>query len=82
MQNPTPKFRQSSIISEKPGYLSENWKLQQAPTAIKFNIFCWNFAHVAYLTMCTKGFLGLFLFCLDLKLLKNVKKECAETSPF
>ena len=23
MQNPTPKFKQSFIISEKPGYLSE-----------------------------------------------------------
>ena len=26
MQNPIPKFRKSSIISEKPGYLSEKLK--------------------------------------------------------
>ena len=26
MQNPIPKFRQSPIISEKPGYLSEKLK--------------------------------------------------------
>ena len=26
MQNPIPKFRQGSIISEKPGYLSEKLK--------------------------------------------------------
>ena len=27
MQNPTQKFRQSSIIFEKPGILSENLKI-------------------------------------------------------
>ena len=26
MQNPIPKFKQSCIISEKPGYLSEKLK--------------------------------------------------------
>ena len=38
MQNPIPTFRQSCIISEKPGYLSEKLKTS-APTTIKFNIF-------------------------------------------
>ena len=28
MQNSILKFRQSSIISKKPGYLSENWKIE------------------------------------------------------
>ena len=31
----------------------KNWKLWQAPTTTKFNIFCWNFAQVSYLTMST-----------------------------
>ena len=40
----------------------KNWKLWRAPTATKFNIFCWNFAHVSYLTMSTKGGSGFFYF--------------------
>ena len=40
----------------------KNWKLWQAPTTIKFNIFCWDFARVSYLTMSTKGCLGFFYF--------------------
>ena len=43
MQNPIPKFRQISIIPQKPGQLSENWKPWQAPTTREFDIFCWNF---------------------------------------
>ena len=42
MKNPMRKLRQSSIISEKPGCLSEKMKsfnLSQAPTAIEFNFF-------------------------------------------
>ena len=52
MQNPLLKFRQSSIISEKPGYLSE--KLNPLTSSIEFNIFCWSFAHVSYLPVSTK----------------------------
>ena len=71
MQNPILQFRQSSFISGKPGYSSENWKLRQVPTTIEFNILCWNFAHVSVLPMPTKVCLGFFLFCLDLELLIN-----------
>ena len=75
MQNPIPKLKQSSIISEKPGYLSEKLKIWRAPTTIGFNVFCWNFAHVSYLRMSTKWYSDFFL---DLELLsKNVKNECA-----
>ena len=34
MQNPLPNFRQSSIISEKPGYFSEKFE-----TLMSFNYF-------------------------------------------
>ena len=55
MQNPIPKLRQTSIISKKPGFLSEKLnELQRAPTTIEFNIFCRNFAYVFYLVMSTK----------------------------
>ena len=57
MQNPIQKWRQSSIVFEKPGILSEKWRF---PTTIDFNNFCWNFTHVPYLPMSAKGFLG---FC-------------------
>ena len=61
----------------------KNWKLWGAPSATKFNLFCWDFAHVSYLRMSTKGCSGYFLFCLDLELLKkNVKNECVETRSF
>ena len=72
MQNPIPKLRQTSIISKKPGFLSEKWKLWRAPTTKEFNIFCWNFAHVFYLVMSAKASVGFFLFCLDLELLKKL----------
>ena len=62
MQNLIPKFRQSSIVFKKQGYLSENRKLLGAPTTIEFNTFCWNFAHVYYLTVSTKRCLGFFYF--------------------
>ena len=72
MQNTIPKFRQSSIVFEKPGILSRNLKNWQKlnfefektilnlKTALEFNIFCWNFAHVYYLPMSTKGCVGFF----------------------
>ena len=55
MQNPILAFRQSSFISEKPGYLSENWKFWQPPTIKEFTIFYWNVAHVSVLPMSTKA---------------------------
>ena len=60
MQNPIPKSRQSSIISEEPGDLSE--KLKTLTTIIEFNIFCWTFAPVLYLQMSTKGCSRIFVF--------------------
>ena len=69
MQNPISKLRQRSIISKKAGFLSENEKLWQVPTTTEFNKFFWNFAHVFYLLMSTKRYLGFVLFCLDLELL-------------
>ena len=57
MQNPMKQFRQSSIVFEKLGILSENLK---TPTTLQFNIFCWNFTHVSYLPMSTKGCVGFF----------------------
>ena len=40
----------------------KNRKLCRAPTTAKFNIFCWNFAHVSYLRMSIKACSGFFYF--------------------
>ena len=72
MQNPIPKLRQTSVISKKPGFLSEKLKTLTSSTTIEFNIFYWNFAHVFYLLMSTKGSVEFSLLCLDLELLIKV----------
>ena len=45
MQNPTQKFRQSSMVFEKAGILSENLKMLMSSNHA---IYCWNLAHVLY----------------------------------
>ena len=79
MQNQIPIFRQSSIICKKPGYLPENLKTL---TNSKFIIFCWNVAHVSYLTMSTKGCSKYLYFFRSWVIKKNVKNECVETRLF
>ena len=37
MENPKPKFSQSSIISKKPGYFSE---ITKTLMRFNYNIFC------------------------------------------
>ena len=54
MQNPIPKFRQSSIFSEKPGYLSRKLETLKSSNYMEY-IFYWNFAHFSYLTLCKKN---------------------------
>ena len=61
----------------------KNWKLWRAPTATKFNIFSWNFAHVSYLIMSAKGCSGLFFILFRYWAInKNIKNECIETRSF
>ena len=74
MQNPIQKFRQNSIVFEKPGILSEKLKTWRAPTTIHFNNFCWNFAHVPYLPMSTKGCAGFFILFRTWVICQNKKK--------
>ena len=62
MQNPTQKFRQSSIVFERPGILSENLKTMVSSYYPTVNIFCWNFAHVSDLPMSTKKCARFFFF--------------------
>ena len=72
-----PLFPRNQVICLK------NWKLWRAPTTIKFNIFWWNFAHVSYLTMSTKGCSEYFFILFRSWIInKNVKNECVETRSF
>ena len=66
MQNTIQKFRQSSIVFEKPGILSENLKTLTSSNYPAVQYFCWNFGHVFYLPKSTKGCVGFFLLDLDL----------------
>ena len=75
MQNPKHKLRQSSTI--------KNGELWQAPTTIESNNFRWNFAHVSYLTIATKGCSEFFFILFRSWVInKNVKNECVETRVF
>ena len=72
MQNTIQKFRQSSIIFEKPGILPENLK-----TLTSFN---YPTVHNFLLKLCTRFLLtnvykrvcGMSLFCLDLELFAKI----------
>ena len=70
-------FLGNQVISLK------NQKLWWAPTTIKFNIFCWNFAHVSYLTVSTKGCSGFFYILFRPWVInKNVKKRVCKNQVF
>ena len=58
MQNPMQKLKQSSMVFEKPVILYGKLKTltNSNPTTIKLNIYLWDFVHVSYLPMSTKGF--------------------------
>ena len=83
MQNAIQKFRQSSIVFEKPGIMSENLKTLTSSNYLTVQHFLLNFAHVSYLPMSTKGCAGFFLFCfsLDLELFAKIKKDLLPTHP-
>ena len=73
MQNPIQKFRQYSIVFEKPVILSENLKTELQLTWILLK-FCILFL----LTDVYKRVFGV-LFCLDLELFAKTKKELVST---
>ena len=83
MQNTIQKFRQSSIVFEKPGILPENFKtltsFDDYPTVQHFLL---KLCTVSYLAMTAKEGVGFFLFCLDLELFAKIKKDLVSTHSF
>ena len=65
MQNPKQNFRQSSIIFEKPGSLSEKLKTLTSSNYRRVSYFLLEFGNM-------EGCSRLFLFRLDLELLKKL----------
>ena len=80
MQNPLLKFRQSSIISEEPGYLSGKLKTLMGSNCYRVQWFFPEILHVVPTFQCLqKG--DQFFFCFDLELLQ-VRKKCPYSELF
>ena len=87
MQNPIQKFRQSSIVFEKPDILSENLKTLTSsnyPSIPLFSsIFFAKTSHTFSTYHCLKkGVWEFFLFYLDLELLAEIIKDLVSTHSF
>ena len=79
MQNSIQNLDKALLFSRNQVFCLKIWKLWQVPTTIEFNNFCWNFAHVSYLPMSTKGYSGFFSFCVDLEWFAKIKKDLVFT---
>ena len=67
MQNPIQKFRQSSTVFEKPGFLSKNLKTLTSSNYPTVQYFLLKRHARFLLTNVYKRVCGNFLFCLDLE---------------
>ena len=74
MQNPIQKIRQSSIVFEKPGIFSENFKTLTSSNYPTVQYFLSKLRTRFLLTNAYKRVCGVFLFCLDLELFAKIKK--------
>ena len=82
MQNPIQKFRQSSIVFEKPGFLSEKLKTLTCSNYHRLQYFLLKFRTRFLLTNVYKRVFGIFLFCLDLELFAKIKKDLFSAHSF
>ena len=76
MQNAIQKFRQSSIVFEKSGILSENLKTLTSSNYPRVQYFFF------YLPLSKKGCVGFFKIYLDLELFAKNKKYLVSTHLF
>ena len=79
MQNPTPNFRQSSVVFEKPGIFSEKSEVLTSSNYHKLRYFLLKFAHFSRLLMYTKGCSGFFI--LDLEFFAKIRKAWCPYTP-
>ena len=82
MQNTIQQFRQSSIVFEKPGILSENLKTLTSSNNPAVQYFLLKLRTRFSLTIVYKRVCGIFLFYLDLELFAKIKKGLVSTHSF
>ena len=83
MQNPIPKFRQSSIISERPEYLSEKLKTLTSSNYHRIQYFLLTFCTRFQVYNAYERVFGIFFILFRSQVIdKNVKSECVETWSF
>ena len=82
MKNTIQKFKQSSIVFEKPSILSENLKTLTSSNYPIVQYFLLKLRARCLLTNVYKRVNGIFLFCLDLELLQKLKKDLVSTNSF
>ena len=68
------KFRQSSVVFEKPGILSEKLENLTSSNYHRVSYFLQKFSTHFLLTSVYQRILGILLFCLDLELFAKIKK--------
>ena len=68
------KFRQSSVVFEKPGILSEKLENLTSSNYHRVSYFLLKFTTHFLLTSVYQRILGILLFCLDLELFAKIKK--------
>ena len=82
MQNTIQRFKQSSIVFEKPGILSENLKTLTSSNYPTVQYFLLKRRTRFLLTNVYKSVCGIFLFYLDLELFEKIKKDRVSTHSF
>ena len=82
MQNLIQKFRQSPIVSEKPGFLSEKLKTLTSSNSYKVQYFLLKLRTCFLLNNVYNRMFGIFLFCLDLELFTEIKTTWFLQTPF
>ena len=80
MQNHIQKFRQSSIVFEKPGALSEN--LKTLASYVTVQCFLLKLPSRFSLANVYKKVCRSFLFCLDREVFAKIKKDLVSTHLF
>ena len=79
MQNPTQKFRQSSIVFEKLGILSSKLETLTSSNCHRVEYFWLKFCIRFYLALSKKGCLGFSLFDLHLELFAKIQHNLVST---
>ena len=83
MQNPIPKLRQPSVISKKPGFLSEKLKILTSSNYDGVWYFFLKFCTRLPLSNVYKSVSEIFFILFrSWNINKNVKKECVEARSF